>query len=148
MRSLLLLLPLVLAGCPKGGVRAPKASDLANTKWRGVIDVKQACDAGSYTGGDLNVCVYFAGGAGSALQAHVDWDASELREGCDYFLFSGAVSGSTVLLKRTDQEAEVDDTFELDFLSRDTIRGTFSVHPSCGEWPVVLLRVDPESSSW
>jgi len=139
MRALLLLLPLLLLGCPKGVHTNPET--LVNTKWSGTVDVTGQCDDGGYTGGDLMLCVRFTKDTAGQLQASVDWDSNELRDQCDYFEFLGSFHNKNLtLVRQGDGSGSAPDLLSLQF-SDDLITGSLQVHPDCGDWPVTMRRV-------
>ena len=135
MRHVSLLSALVLIGCPRHPIK--QADALSNTQWQGWINVSSPCEEhGGYTGTDLQVCMRFGQADGELIGVDVDWDGSQLRPACDYFVFAGAVGADSITLVRFESE-ESDDRFRL-VRSGDRMVGTFQVHPSCEPWPVDL----------
>ncbi len=132
-----MLTTLLFLGCPKTTIPAPTPDDLSGTRWSGILHVTQACEVGGYTGDDLKICIRLSGPA-DALHADVDWDSTALRDDCAYFAFDGNISGEMINLTRTDEPTT---TMELRYLG-EALHGSFSVDPSCGQWPVVLMRTE------
>lgn len=142
MRLISILLSSFLLSCAKH----PSVESLQASKWTGSFNINSSCEYGSYTGAPLMACMVLDTAGGGVVTAAVDWDSAAVQEDCDYFAFHGTFNKAGLILVRTDDPEERDDTLTLTF-SGNTVSGTFQAHPSCDKWPVSFQRVSSRSGN-